>query len=245
MPSTAYSATLDYCGGSVTIPFTTSSLGPCPGVDLDLSGRTYVANLAEARIVEPAGIGSVLTSYLTQDILLGVERIEGASIRMIGAMGAEDSAPPRQELCDPSIPFPVADWSEAPFFRIGPQTTTLSIAGYAIDLEDLEVTGTFSSDGSYFAGGTLTGIIDTRPLAPLLDDSGDEGAVCDLAINFGAACEACSVDGETFCLTLVADQITALEVEDTTLREVGGDNCVGCESATEATDLSAECPVSD
>ena len=240
-PSTAYTATLDYCRGSAVINFGTSALGTAVE-DSTLLGRTYTLDLANARIVEPAGIGSVLTSYLTQDILVGVDSIADGEVQMIGAIGAEDAEPPRQDFCDPTIPFPAADWSASPYFQIGPQTTTLSVAGYDIEIGDLEITGTFASDGSYFGGGTLAGTIDTRPLAPLLDDSGDEGAICDLAINFGATCTACS-DDKPFCLTLVADQIIALEVANTTLIEVGGNNCMGCESATAETDLSATCEV--
>lgn len=245
-PSTAYSVTLDYCGGSVQLDFTTSDLGTSMSDPSILVGRTYVLALGDARIVEPAGIGSVLSSYLTTDILLGVSTVTDTSLDIIGAVAVADVTPDVQDFCTPTIPFPTADFSEQPFFTVGPQTTTLAVAGYEIEIGDLNVTGTFAADGSYFDGGTLSGTIDTRPLAPLIDDSGNEGAICDLAVNFGAECEACSSDGEPYCLTLVADQILAEQLPDTELREVGQSDCVDCASdvVTIDTDLSETCDVS-
>ncbi len=233
--STAYAVTLDYCGGSATLNFTTSALGTELAEPSILVGRTYALDLRNARIVEPAGIGSVLTSYLEQVILVGVSSVSDTEIEMLGAIAKEAVEPPAQEFCDPSIPFPPAAFTQ-PFFQIGPETTTLSVAGYALEVGDLEISGTFAADATYFGGGVLAGTIDTRPLAPLLDDSGDEGAICDLAISFGAVCEACPADGEPFCLTLVADQIVGAEVEGTTLVTVAGTDCEGCTEGPPAED---------
>lgn len=234
-PSTSYSATLHYCGGDAEINFTTSALGTELTDAQTLVGRTYVLDLQNARIVEPDGIGSVLTSYLTQDILVGVETVSDTKIQMVGAIGAEDASPPRQEFCDPTIPFPEADFDESPFFVIGPEDTTLSVAGYSITIGELEISGTFAADASYFGGGTLSGTIDTRPLDGLVSDTGEPGAVCALATNFGAECEPCPNDGEAYCLTLVADQIVAEEISGTTLQQVEGNNCTGCETWTQDT----------
>jgi hypothetical protein len=228
-PNTSYSATLHYCGGDAEISFTTSSLGTPIDDPSSLEGRAYVVDLPAARIVEPPGIGAVLTSYLTTDILIGVNGVTGSQIDMIGAVAVTDSSPPVQDYCTPSIPFPPADFSESPFFAIGPQDTTLNVAGYEIDIQDLLINGTFAADGTYFDGGVLSGTIDTRPLAPPLDDSGNEGAICDLAVNFGATCEACPSDGQPYCLSLVADQIYAEQVDGVTLVPVLGTDCAGCD----------------
>ncbi|MFZ5481004.1 MAG: hypothetical protein ACOZNI_29855 [Myxococcota bacterium] len=248
-PSTSYCATLEYCGGDAEICFSTSALGTPLSDPQILVDRTYALDLQNARIVVPEGIGSVLTSYLTQDILVGVASIEGSDIQMNGAIGVEGADPPAQDYCDPTIAFPVADFSASPYFQIGPQTTTLSVAGFEIEIQDLEITGTFASDGSYFGGGTLSGTIDTRPLVGLVDDSTnpDPNTICDLATSFGASCVDCS-DGEPYCLTLVADQINADEVSGLTIMEVGGNDCTGCETWTQDTVPAVEaqeCPVED
>ncbi|MDP2309051.1 MAG: Ig-like domain-containing protein [Pseudomonadota bacterium] len=239
-PSTAYTVTLNYCRGASDLTFTTSADGtPLTDVNI-LLGRTYALNLGEARIVEPAGVGSILGTYLTQDILVGVQTVDATEIQMIGAIGVEGSSPPEQDYCTSSIPFPVANFSAQPYFQIGPQTTTLAVAGLEIVIGDLEITGTFASDGSYFTGGTLGGTIDTRPLVPLLDEEGEPGSICDLAASFGAVCGACPEDGEPYCLTLVADQIEALQVEGESLVVVANGDCPDCETTPPAVD--AVCP---
>ena len=63
--------------------------------------------------------------------------------------------------------------------------------------------------------------------------------------GFGAECEACPADGEPYCLTLVADQILAEQVDGVTLLEVGQGDCVDCLNPTENTDLSDTCTVDD
>lgn len=88
--STDYSLVLDYCGGSAELAFTTAP-GEGPTNDpVSLVGRTYAVTLADARIVEPAGIGSVLTSYLTTDILLGVTGVGETSIDLLGGVSSSD-----------------------------------------------------------------------------------------------------------------------------------------------------------
>ncbi|MES2640069.1 MAG: Ig-like domain-containing protein [Myxococcota bacterium] len=232
-PSTQYTVTLNYCRGASELSFTTSADGtPLTDVNI-LQDRTYSLNLAEARIVEPAGVGAILGTYLTQDILVGVQSVNDSEIQMIGAIGVEGSVPPVQDYCTSSIPFPVANFSEQPYFQIGPQTTTLAVAGLEIVIGDLEITGTFASDGTYFTGGTLAGTIDTRPLVGLVDTSKkpDPNAICELAASFGALCGACPADNEPYCLTLVADQIEALEVVGNPLVVIAQGDCEGCETA--------------
>lgn len=211
-PSTAYSATLSYCGGEVVLDFTTSALG-APLADASaLVGNTYVVDLTAARIVEPPGIGDVLTGYLTTDILIGVSAVGASDIEMIGAIAVEDSDPAMQDMCTETIDFPTASFTESPFFSIGPDDTTFVVSDIEVNIQDLLVNGTFSADGNYFDGGVLSGVIDTRPLAGLVDES-DPNSICALAVSFGAICEDCPADGEPYCLSLVADQIYA-EIED-------------------------------
>lgn len=229
-PMTAYTVTLNYCGGSVPLSFTTSNVGePTSG---SLVGNTYAIDLTLANIVEPPGIGSVLGAYLTTDILLGVMSESGTDMQMLGALAVEGAT--TQDYCSPSIDFPPADWQN-PYFQIGPQDTNFSVAGYDIAVQGLNITGSFAPDGSYVDGATLSGTIDTRPLAGLVDDSGNEGAICELAVNFGATCEACPSDGGMFCLTLVANQISADKVSGA-LVVVAGSDCEGCESGPPAED---------
>jgi hypothetical protein len=205
-PNTAYSATLNYCGGDVELNFTTSALGTAVADAASLEGNVYGLALADARIVEPAGVGAVLSTVLTQVILVGVDSVGTDSIAMIGAV-AKDRAT-TQDFCNPSIPFPAADFAN-PYFELPQQDLTLNVMDQSITIQALEITGTFADDGSAFGGGTLRGNIDTRPFAALVNpENPTDSAVCDFAAGLLIECEPCA-DGQPYCLTIVADQITA------------------------------------
>ncbi len=89
------------------------------------------------------------------------------------------------------------------------------MAGYSVTIDDLLISGTFAPDGSYFGGGTLSGLIDTRPLVSLVfDDEDDDNAICDFILGFGVSCVACPNGDGDYCLELkavdlVADQLTS------------------------------------
>ena len=235
-PSTGYTFNVDYCGGNPAIDFTTSSLGTAIADPASLSGAVFALDLQadDVEIVIPAGVGSVLESYLEIALLLEVESADASTLSMFGALG-QDADGEKQEFCDPTLPFPEADFTGAPYFQLGPQTTTISAAGYDVEIRDLFISGTFASDGSYWGGGVLQGSVDTRPLVPLLedcdsdgsttetDDDCEEGAICELVEGFGVACEDCG-DGSEFCLEIKAIGLGGDSV-DTDLEEVEMADC--------------------
>lgn len=227
-PNTEYTITVNYSCGAPQTSFTTSEVGAAAETT-DIEGNVYSLDLASGRFVEPAGIGAILGDFLDQQVLIGVQSASSTEIQMIGALG--EGEPPAQGTCDPTIDFPVADFAGNPFFQIGPETTTLAVAGYTVTIDDLEISGAFAPDASYIAGAVLAGTIDTRPLVPLLDadsdcsegytactgseddpaDCCDENAICATAVQIGVACETCA-DGEDFCLSLYVDSMTAAQV---------------------------------
>lgn len=239
-PSTSYTFTLHYCGGDAPLTFTTSALGtPVTDPASTIKGSSYLLDLKDARVTEPAGVGDLLASNLDGvDIYVNVTDLSDTKVKMIGAMGNPDAASPTQDWCSRTIDFPEADFSAAPHFELGGEgKTTISVAGYAVDIQNLHIAGDFSADGSYFGGGTLSGTIDTRPLDQALME-GDEGAICNLAGSIGATCQACD-DGQPFCLTLKADSITAAKT-DIAITPIYGDDCLGCDVGVPA-DTSETC----
>lgn len=238
-PGQSYSAILHYCGGDAEISFTTSTLGTPLTDDSVLQGKTYLLDLQNARVTEPPGIGPLIAGELAGvNIFVGVTDVTAPNITMIGALGRED-VDNVQEYCDPSIDFPVADFSETPHFEIGGEgSTTISVADITVEIQNLRIAGDFSADASYFGGGVLEGTIDTRPLDSLLDDSGEAGAICNTAASLGVTCVPCS-DNEPYCLSLKVDSITATEAP-LELVEIKGSDCAGCLEGVPA-DTSAEC----
>lgn len=211
-PSTTYSATLEYCAGSATIDFTTSALGTAIVDAGVLDDHPYHVALTDARVTEPAAIGALLGEAGDIDILIGVTSYDASTIKMIGAVGERDEANNiKQDHCEQTIDFPEADFTGSPFFSIvapAGQATKFVIQGFEVEIMNLQLTGTFAADGSYFGGGTLAGSVDTRALDHLVGDDAEEGAICELAEPLGAPCQPCD-DGGSFCLTLVADSIYA------------------------------------
>lgn len=237
-PSTEYTATVTYTGDDgnacpVEFSFTTSEVGAAID-DASLAGRTYDLDLASGRFVQPEGVGALLGEYLGDvTLFLSVQSATATSIQMVGALA--DDTGTAQDVCSPTISFPEADFGANPYFEVNAEgsTTTISVEGLDIAIDDLLVSGAFAPDGTYISGGVLAGKIDTRPLVPLVDENGADDAICELAAGIGISCEDCG-NGEVFCLSLYVDNLSAAEVNTTvTAQPDPYDPCV---------DHAAECP---
>jgi len=239
-PNTDYSYTVHYCGGDPEIKFHTSDLGTAvTDPQASIKGSSYLLNLKDATITEPASVGALLGDQLGEvDIYVNATEVTETQITMVGAIGNPDATSPTQDWCSRTIDFPVADFSQSPHFIIGGTgTTTITVAGVSVDIQNLEIAGDFAADGSYFGGGTLSGTIDTRPLDVAFFD-GEEGALCKTAGSLGAECQPCG-DGQNFCLSLKARDITATKA-DIQITPIFGDDCLGCAAAVPA-DNSETC----
>lgn len=223
-PNTSYTATLTYCSGETEVTFTTSSLGGDIGDPSSLNGKVFNLDLKSGRIVIPEGVGSVLENYLDVVIYMEVAEANGSEIQLFGALADEEN-PGQQDYCSQTLDFPAADFSEAPYFKIGPATTTIAVAGYEVTIDDLEISGTFAADGSYWGGGTLAGSVDTRALVDLIEEGGDENTVCELVAGFGVACETCTGDGQPFCLSIKAVDLGGDEASGSDLEEIAMSDC--------------------
>jgi len=211
-PSTNYTTNITYSCGTPSVSWTTSEVGGALGTPASLDGKTYLLDLTSGRFVEPEGVGDFLGDYLDQIVFVGVQSATATNIQMIGALGYENTGDSKlyQEPCYPSIDFPLADFTGNPYFSVGPEDTTISVAGFEVDIQQLEVSGAFGPDGSYISGATLGGKIDTRPIVPLvfagcdepLDENGDpnpnypcdDNAICAFAASLFIDCEACQED---------------------------------------------------
>lgn len=224
-PGQAYAATVAYtCGGEAkenTANWTVSEVG-APTTLTDLTGNSYALDLGNARFTEPEGIGSLLGSLLTVDLLIAVESIEDPNITMFGAIGVEGESGV-QEPCSETIAFPTADISDNPYFELGPQEFTVTVEDTEVTIDNLFLSGSFAPDGSYIDGAVLSGTVDTRPFKTLVNDDPDapDDAVCEMAASLGAGVECIDCPDGTgkFCLSLVADSIAA-EALETPIRRI-------------------------
>jgi hypothetical protein len=176
--------------------------------------HTWSFLLADANIADPANLGSIITAYMSTPIMLTATSIDATSLDMLGGLGVVDSKPHAQDLCLPTFDFAAVSFdANAPSFSTGAVDTNLYVLGTPVPVFDLTIGGTFSADGTSIGEGTLTGIVDTRPIGPLLQGGGGEGAVCEAAKNFGVSCVECPDGAGVFCLNLAADSFVMLEVK--------------------------------
>lgn len=219
-PGGTYTTNISYdCGsgvGSSSVSWTVSEVGSPTGLN-DLVGRGYALDLANARFIEPEGVGELLGTFLTFDILLSVEDMNEPANEMsvFGALGVEGQTGV-QEPCTQTIDFPVADISENPYFELGPQVFSIAVDDVEVTIDNLFLSGSFSPDGDSIDGAILAGTVDTRPFKSLVEPDDPEpadDAVCELAQSLNVDCIECGGDNPgKFCLSLLADSIAAAKV---------------------------------
>lgn len=231
-PSTTYTVSVAYsCDKAFDFSFTTSEVGdPVTGGGEALIDNVYLLDIATARVTEPAEVGSLLEGLLaTQDINVLVSPTAYDSIEntlaMRGALGVDSDGAIVQDVCSPSINFPVAaDFVNDPEFAIlAPEGIDIEIdSETSISLGSLTLSGAFSPDGQNLAGVSLSGSADLRDLEALIEAS----TVCSLAPGI---CQDCG-DGSETCINLTLDSVEA-ELNGTEgLALIDSDNLdVGCD----------------
>lgn len=209
-PSTPYSLHAEVCGVTTDLPFTTSSLGtPLAGAPTDLMGHTFVFRLSESEITDPRFLDALAGTYLTVPLLITVTSADATSIDLLGALGElRDDGSYRQLRGEPTWDFPIADFSASPYFSASAERIVIPYAGIDIPVEDFNLSGTFTSDGTELAEAIVTGLGDSREMGALLGQADDPNAMCSLAAAAGVECEPCA-DGEPYCLHIVAEEINA------------------------------------
>lgn len=192
-----YVVTANVCSSTLTGSFTT--VGEAPA--LDLAGRTYDVELDGTDItwVKPSQeVGELLMTYVTTtSILIGVESADETTIDLVGAAGFDFHGELRQYPCTAAIDFDPASFAASPSFSVGPVDTSIGSSSMMVDVYGLGVDGAFAGDAESLEDVTITGSVDTRPIA---DSTGMD--VCPLlSALYGVSCGACP-DGATACLEL-------------------------------------------
>lgn len=223
--SSAYTLHVELCGVTTEVGFSTSELGtPLDGGTSSVQGRTYMIQLSEADITEPALLGSLARQYLTVPLLFEVTEANDSVVDLLGALGyLEDDGTYTQMTWLPTWDFPAGDFADAPYFYAEAEYITIMYGPYPIPIENFTLEGSFTSDGAQIQKGRATGKADTRYMAPLIKrDPKDYAAFCDLAGSLGIYCEPCA-DGEDYCLYIVAEEIVGTWQEGVDLIEVAAD----------------------
>ena len=208
--NTTFDVTLDWACDPVSSSVTTSNLGDTPVDAASLTGRTWGFALTEGRVVDPPELSAVLPLMLDFDILVMVQNGDETSLNLIGGVTADGET--TQNQCAPHIDFPMpADYADNPFFQVMADTMSLVVAGDALAVTDLLLTGTFSPDGSTMEDVYLSGNVNL----------GSE--LCALMGSSGVDCEACPTGAEETCIDLIVDSMLGTERE-LTIVEWGPDD---------------------
>jgi hypothetical protein len=194
-PSTDYTFTLEYCGGSVDLSFRTSEIGSEP-VNTELDGRAWTIPLEDGVAY---GLSATTAGYLRDELILGASTVDGASIEL--TLDTADA------WCGAASV--TGSFAHDPFVEVTFGTIQLELAGYVVPLYDAAFAGTFSGDGTTLIG-TLTGSLETRELGALVDSPSDEHTFCEAVEYLGESCQACP-DGELLCFPLQIHDLVGTE----------------------------------
>ncbi|MBN2800957.1 MAG: hypothetical protein JXX28_17600 [Deltaproteobacteria bacterium] len=217
-PSSDYLLLLDDCTGTTALPFRTSALGlPLEGGPSSLVGRSWLILLDEAEWVEPAGFGALMSLYFTVPVLLGADWADASVVDLIGAQGyADDLGVIHQFPGKPTWDYPMASFTDAPWFFAEAEVATLSFDAVEVPVYAFSLEATFSADGRTVGGAVLRGSADTQDMGVLIGRGGQDDAICAMAASMGVSCVDCP-DGSPYCLDLYVTGIEGVELEGTTL----------------------------
>jgi len=215
-PDLGHNVSFTWCGGEENLSFQTSDLGlPLEG---DLSDQTFALDLGSATWIEPAGVGDLVGAYLDMNLLVGVQSMEGGMIDFIGAMG--EGSTTDQDMCMPTIDFEPGDFSETPYFTVGPADMPVALMGYSVTVFGMSVSGTFDHGGDWMGGVEMKGAFDIAEIGPAIGgavgfDLSDPDVACGTIAMLGVNCGPCPHKDEEHCLSLHLADIEANNTGDT------------------------------
>jgi hypothetical protein len=224
-PDTDHVLEFTDCSGTHEIAFRTSSYGrPVEGGVAGLAGHTFHLDVADAAAqwLQPSGLGPLLSSFFAQPILVSVQWAGAGSLDLIGGLGDITLGEISQDEELPTWNFPVAEFSDAPFFSVDADAIELLVSGYPLPIYNFHLEGTFAADGQSIGGARLRGLGDTRYSGGAVGFPNREEALCDLGAGVGVACVACP-DGRDLCLAVEVEEIPTPWIEGLRMEPRRGD----------------------
>lgn len=212
---TLYTWTVSVCDATGGGSFTTGAYGD--EVDpTTLSETAFSVDLAEATWLEPEGASTIFAEVFTGVMLFGVQSADDVSIDLIVTVGEvlEDGTI-QQDPCFKTADFEPASFANNPYATVGPSSLVVDVQGYSVPLQDVRVSGAFLDGGLGLGEGDLTAEIDLRDLEESVGTTADN--LCTYLPYLGAECEACSADGEAYCLPMWLTDIQGELVEGLTV----------------------------
>ncbi len=201
------------------------------------AGRSYLLSIGEGDWTEPRGIGKEIGANVPSFLFQIAGETEKDLILTIGA-GQPLATPEtfQQNVCSPTQRVPFSGESY-PKVRIdNPDPIRIHVRREPANHEPVQVTGSvhhlemvdvFPSAGAAASVGTFTGMMDFREIYRLVTGLGDnvtpDGACdalsaqltpigCEEDPSCWERCEPCPADEAPYCLTVKAEELTAIEM---------------------------------
>lgn len=177
-----------------------------------LQGNTYLIDFSNATFTQPAGIGSLFIELIENDLLMGIISDSNGQLRARGAV--TDSGSSNQAMCIVTEEgFSTGSFSANPAFFFPPFEAQIPIQGVTqFSFQEVQLSGVFAPDGSYFENGVISGVMDVRDNYSIFQELGldmeSPSDVCALMAGFGVSCNACS-DGQSYCIDIEVVDIYA------------------------------------
>ena len=95
----------------------------------------------------------------------------------------------------------VADYSQNPYFSIGPTNIDIVLSGYPISIDNFFLSGIMEADGLHYQHGMVSGVIDARVLESVINFTADQ--LCNIFAGLGSDCQPCS-DAQAYCFEIEA-----------------------------------------
>ena len=191
----------------------------------DVTGFSYAIDLSTGVWVKPSPlIGGLLGDALDVQVLMSVEEATDETLDLVGALPDTDSEELVQDVCLPTLDFDPIDFSDSPYFRVGPTNFPIELLGFSLTIWDMDISGIFTSDGAEMTDIGLAGTLDVREIGEALGDTevglpvdlSDPDGTCDLLTSLlSIECEDCPSDDEPYCIAIELEEITAEKVEAT------------------------------
>jgi hypothetical protein len=196
-----------------------------PDTPPDVEGRLFSITSDSVRWAEPMGLGSLIGAYVPP-VLLQVGELEGINLEMMGTTG-NTTEPPEQDLCVITTTFDSATL-EGTWFDTGVVDFYARVSGALAVFYDFRVQADFSPTGLRFEDGTFEVTLDIREIEELFHQGVDE--TCALADSqFNAPCQPCPTDGNSYCLTVVGEDVAGTAIDTAELIQVNADQAAQCQ----------------
>lgn len=172
-------------------------------VSVDLAGRTWAVDLAEVKVTEPPGMGSMLALMDSTILLFHASNEKERSLDLVVSLAAADGT---QNPCEKVQSLPSAEWLN-PLFAIDEGTLNITISGNNVAFSEAILGATIDADGAGWHDGGLSARIDAREFEAALPQGTD---MCELVDAMDGECEACD-DGADKCFDLIIEDISAVK----------------------------------